>query len=102
MVLALSYGKGPLKVGISDFQYSDLKEYFKAFEAVGVHVARDGNNGEAYGASWYPNTMNPPIGERSHAPNSYYEPSNRFNLKLLLETDATELVFDEGRNLTAK
>lgn len=27
--------------------------------------------------------------------------ANRSNLKLLLETDATEIVFNEGRNLTA-
>ncbi|KAH8702741.1 hypothetical protein GQ44DRAFT_717390 [Phaeosphaeriaceae sp. PMI808] len=58
----------------------------------------DGNNGEAYGASWFPNTMNPRTGERSHARNSYYDPvSERSNLKVLLETLATELMFDKGK-----
>lgn len=102
-VLHLSYGHGPLKVGISDFQYPDIKDYFEAFQGAGAHMAQDGNNGEAYGASWYPNTMNPKTGERSHARNSYYDPiSVRSNLKLLLETTATELVFNTGKKLTAK
>jgi choline dehydrogenase-like flavoprotein len=39
--------------------------------------------------------MNPKTGERSHARNSYYDPiSQRPNLKVMLETLATELVFD--------
>ncbi|CAO2655175.1 Nn.00g102390.m01.CDS01 [Neocucurbitaria sp. VM-36] len=98
-----AYGNGPLKIGISDFQYPDVKAYFAAFKGAGAHMARDGNNGEAYGASWYPNTMNPRTGERSHARNSYYDPvSARSNLKLLTETVATELVFDSGKRLTAK
>jgi choline dehydrogenase-like flavoprotein len=98
------YGKGPLKLGISDTQYPDIKNSFKAYEGTGgVYAARDGNNGEAYGTSWYPNTMNPKTGERSHARNSYYEPvMSRSNLKVLLETVATELVFDNGIKLTAK
>ncbi|KAF1944046.1 alcohol oxidase [Clathrospora elynae] len=98
-----AYGTGPLKLGISDFQYPDLKDYFKAFKGVGANMPHDGNNGEAYGASWYPNTMNPKTGERSHARNSYYEPiATRSNLKMLLQTVATELVFDSGKKLTAK
>ncbi|KAF1846928.1 GMC oxidoreductase [Cucurbitaria berberidis CBS 394.84] len=98
-----AYGKGPLKVGISDFQFPDVKDYFKAFKGAGAHMPRDGNNGEAYGASWFPNTMNPKTGERSHARNSYYDPvSTRSNLKLWTETVATELVFESGRELTAK
>ncbi|EOA87221.1 uncharacterized protein SETTUDRAFT_89550 [Exserohilum turcica Et28A] len=98
-----AYGNGPLKLGISDFQYPDLKYYFKAFEGAGAHMPVDGNNGEGYGASWWPNTMNPETGERSHARNSYYDPvSSRSNLKVLLETMATEIVFDGSKKLTAK
>ena len=66
-------------------------------------MARDGNNGEAYGASWYPNTMNPKTGERSHARNSYYDPvSGRSNFHIMLKTIANELVFDSGKKLTAR
>jgi choline dehydrogenase-like flavoprotein len=93
-----------LKLGISDTQYPDIVNSFKAFEGTGgAHAARDGNNGEAYGTSWYPNTMNPKTGERSHARNSYYEPiMSRSNLKVLLESVATELVLDGSGKLTAK
>jgi choline dehydrogenase-like flavoprotein len=101
--VCLSYGNGPLKIGISDFQYPDIKDYFAAFKGAGAHMARDGNNGEAYGASWYPNTMNPKTGERSHARNSYYDPvSSRSNFHVMLQTVATELVFDSGKKLTAR
>jgi choline dehydrogenase-like flavoprotein len=100
------YGNGPLKIGISDFQFPDLKAYFAAFRESGADMPRDGNNGEAYGLSWYPNTMNPRTGERSHARNSYYDPiSTRPNLKIMLETLATEIVFDTNnstRKLTAR
>jgi choline dehydrogenase-like flavoprotein len=99
-----SYGKGPLKIGITDTQYSDIVDYFKAFQGTGgAYPARDGNNGEAYGTSWYPNTMNPRTGERSHARNSYYDPvMSRSNLKVALQTVATELVFDGNKKLTAQ
>ncbi|KAF2275726.1 alcohol oxidase [Westerdykella ornata] len=97
------YGNGPLKLGISDFQYPDIKDYFAAFKGAGAHRPIDGNNGEAYGAFWIPNTMNPKTGERSHARNSYYDPvSSRPNLRVLLETEATELVFDSSKKLTAR
>jgi choline dehydrogenase-like flavoprotein len=101
--MCLSYGNGPLKLGISDFQYPDIKNYFAAFKGQGAHMALDGNNGEAYGASWYPNTMNPKTGERSHARNSYYDPvSSRSNFHVMLQTIANELVFDSGKKLTAR
>jgi choline dehydrogenase-like flavoprotein len=97
-----AYGQGPLKVGISDFQYPDLKSYMAAFKGAGAHMPIDGNNGEAYGASWYANTMNPKTGERTHARNAYYDPvSSRSNLRVMLETIATELVFNGSRDLSA-
>lgn len=98
-----SYGNGPLKIGIADFQYPDIKDYFAAFKGAGAYTPVDGNNGQAYGASWFPNTMNPKTGERSHARNSYYDPiSSRSNLRVLLKTVANELVFDSSRKLTAR
>lgn len=91
------YGTGPLKLGISDFQYPDLKSFFAAFRGAGANMPVDGNNGEGYGASWWPNTMNPKTGERSHARNSYYDPvASRPNLKVMLETEATELVLEKS------
>ncbi|KAL3419549.1 GMC oxidoreductase [Phlyctema vagabunda] len=89
------YGSGPLHLGIADFQYPDLKSYFAAWRGAGVHMPEDGNNGEAYGASWFPNTMNPLTGERAHARVSYYDPiSNRTNINVLLNTLAEEIIFN--------
>jgi choline dehydrogenase-like flavoprotein len=97
-----AYGTGPLKVGISDFQYPDVKDYFAAFKGAGAQRV-DGNNGEAHGTAWYPNTMNPKTGERTHARNAYYDPiTQRKNLKVLLETLATEIVFDDKEKLLAR
>ncbi|KAF2002173.1 GMC oxidoreductase [Amniculicola lignicola CBS 123094] len=96
------YGSGPLKLGISDFQYPDIKSYFAAFWGAGAKKVQDPNNGAAYGASWYPNTMNPKTGERSHARNAYFDPiATRSNLKVVLQTVATELVFANSYSLTA-
>lgn len=95
------YGKGPLHLGISDFQYPDIKPFFAAYQGAGVKKVT-GDNGEETGISWYPNTMNPLTGERSQARNSYYDPiASRPNLKLLIRTEATELVFASGTKLVA-
>ncbi|KAF2752119.1 GMC oxidoreductase [Sporormia fimetaria CBS 119925] len=96
------YGKGPLKLGVSDFQYPDIVDYFTAFKGAGAHMARDGNNGEAYGASWYPTTYDPRTGERSHARNAYHDPIiSRQNFKVMLQTVADELVFASSYRLQA-
>lgn len=92
---AAAYGTGPLKLGISDFQYPDIKSYWAAFEGQGARRLVDGNNGDNAGASWYPNTMNPKTGERQHARLAYYDTvASRSNLHTMLETVANELVFD--------
>lgn len=93
---AFRYGDGPLTVGIPDFQYPDVNDYFAAFKGVGAHRPLDGNNGEAYGASWYPQTFDPRTGKRTHARNAYYDPiTNRANLEVKLHTMADELAFQK-------
>lgn len=110
---AAAYGTGPLKLGIADFQYKDIKDYWAAFEGEGTRRLIDGNNGDNAGGSWYPNTMDPRTGERQHARLAYYDTiSSRANLHVLLENVATELVFDinsskrlvarESRSLTRR
>ncbi|KAF2627375.1 GMC oxidoreductase [Macroventuria anomochaeta] len=94
---AAAYGTGPLKLGIADFQYPDIKSYWAAFEGQGARRLVDGNNGDNAGASWYPNTMNPKTGERQHARLAYYDTvASRLNLHTLLGTVANELVFDNN------
>lgn len=95
-----TYGNGPLAVSITDTQYPDIKDYWAAWKATGVHVPEDGNNGEAYGPSWYANTMDKKTGRRAHARYAYIDPiAQRTNLKILTKTTAQKVVF--SKNLTA-
>lgn len=95
-----TYGSGPLKVSITDTQYGDLKAYWAAWKATGVHVPIDGNAGEAYGPSWYPNTMDKTTGRRAHARYAYYDPikESRSNLQVEVKTTVQEIVFDDSKN----
>jgi choline dehydrogenase-like flavoprotein len=93
-----TYGNGPLKVSITDAQYPDVKDYWKAWKATGVHVPVDGNNGEAYGPSWFGNTMDKTTGRRAHARYAYIDPiSERTNLKIITKTTAQKIIFEEGK-----
>ncbi|KAJ4383677.1 hypothetical protein N0V86_001732 [Didymella sp. IMI 355093] len=100
---ASTYGKGPLKVSVTSNQYADLKDYWKAWKAMGVHVPEDGNNGEAYGPSWYPNTMDATTGRRAHARYAYYDPikSTRTNLRIATKTTVQKILFDGKDKPTA-
>ncbi|PPJ61281.1 hypothetical protein CBER1_09321 [Cercospora berteroae] len=94
-----AYGDGPLPVSITDSQYPDTKDYWAAWRATGVHVPIDGNNGEAYGPSWYPNTMDKTTGRRAHARYAYIDPiSQRKNLKVLTGTTAEKIVFGDANS----
>jgi choline dehydrogenase-like flavoprotein len=92
-----AYGNGPLTVSITDAQFPDVKDYWAAWKATGVHVPKDGNNGEAYGPSWYANTMDKKTGRRAHARYAYIDPiSSRTNLKILTGTTAQKIIFKDG------
>jgi choline dehydrogenase-like flavoprotein len=97
-----TYGNGPLTVSITDNQYDDIKDYWAAWKASGVHVPLDGNNGEAYGPSWYANTMDATTGRRAHARYAYIDPikSSRPNLKIITGTTAQKIVFDDKKKPT--
>ncbi|KAF1936568.1 choline dehydrogenase-like protein [Clathrospora elynae] len=93
-----TYGNGPLKVSITSNQYADIKDYWAAWKASGVYVPEDGNNGEAYGPSWYANTMDATTGRRAHARYAYYDPiQSRTNLHILLKTTANKIIFDDSK-----
>ncbi|KAF2791287.1 GMC oxidoreductase [Melanomma pulvis-pyrius CBS 109.77] len=97
------YGSGPLSVSITSNQYPDVKDYWKAWKATGVHVPVDGNNGEAYGPSWYGNTMDATTGRRAHARYAYYDPiSKRTNLKIMLKTTAQKIIFSDDKKAVAR
>jgi len=93
------YGNGPLTVSITDTQYEDIKSYWAAWKASGVPIPVDGNAGDAYGPSWFANTMDKKTGRRAHARYAYYDPiaNSRSNLKLQLKTNANEIIFDDSK-----
>lgn len=94
-----TYGKGPLTVSITDNQYDDIKDYWAAWKAMGLHVPVDGNNGEAFGPSWYPNTMDATTGRRAHARYAYIDPiSGRTNLRIRTKTTVQRIVFDDEKD----
>ena len=96
-----TYGNGPLKVSITDAQYPDSKDYWKAWKATGVHIPVDGNSGEAYGPSWFGNTMDKTTGRRAHARYAYIDPiSERTNLKILTKTTAQKIIFQDEKKPT--
>lgn len=96
-----TYSNSPLTVSITDSQFKDVKDYWRAWKASGVHVPVDGNKGEAYGASWYPNTMDKATGQRAHSRYAYLDPiTSRTNLKVLLKSTVTEIIFDDKKNPT--
>ncbi|KAJ4983132.1 Oxygen-dependent choline dehydrogenase 7 [Stagonosporopsis vannaccii] len=96
-----TYGNGPLAVSITDTQYPDIKDYWAAWKATGVHVPEDGNNGEAYGPSWYANTMDKKTGRRAHARYAYIDPiAQRTNLKILTKTTAQKIIFNKSLTAT--
>lgn len=98
---ASTYGKGPLSVSITSTQFADVKDYWKAWKATGVHVPQDGNNGEAYGPSWYPNTMDATTGRRAHARYAYYDPiKSRSNLKILTKSTVQKITFNDNKKPT--
>lgn len=97
------YGKGPLTVAVPSNQYADVNDYWKAWRATGVFQPEDGNNGEAHGPSWFPNTMDVKTGRRAHARYAYYDPiqKTRTNLRILTKTTSQRILFDSKDKPTA-
>ncbi|KAF1837147.1 choline dehydrogenase-like protein [Decorospora gaudefroyi] len=92
------YGSGPLPVSITSTQYEDIKDYWAAWRASGVSIPEDGNAGDAYGPSWYANTMDATTGRRAHARYAYYDPIQaRRNLKIMTGTTANKILFDRRK-----
>lgn len=73
---------------------------FKAWEQLGIPLPIDGANGEAIGAFWMPNSVDPESRTRSYARTAYYEPNKgRSNFHLLTGKTVTKLVL-KGKKVT--
>jgi choline dehydrogenase-like flavoprotein len=90
----------PLLVSLSIVQrfrpviHPSTGNFLAAIKEFGSHVPRDGGSGDALGAFWIPNTLDPSSMTRSYARSGYYNPaSRRTNLHLLTSTTATKILF---------
>ncbi|CAG8702477.1 12707_t:CDS:2, partial [Acaulospora colombiana] len=76
-----------------DMRYHEL--FLKAIQQFGSHVPYDYASGDALGAYWAPNTLDPVSRTRSYARTAYYEPAkSRQNLHLLPGNTVTQIIFD--------
>lgn len=70
----------------------DLEDWFTAFTQLGIKILKDGASGNAIGAFWVPNSLDPKNQTRSYA-RLYYEASKeRPNYHILTGTTVTKLV----------
>ncbi|CAG8689930.1 5588_t:CDS:2, partial [Acaulospora colombiana] len=68
--------------------------FLKVFKEYGSHVPRDGASGDALGAFWVPNSLDPSEMIRSYARNAYYDPiTGRSNFHLLTGMTASKIIF---------
>lgn len=69
--------------------------FFKAWQQLGISTPKDGANGGAIGAFWFPSSVDPRDRTRSYARTAYYEPhKGRSNFHLLTGKTVTKLVLD--------
>lgn len=91
---------GPIHASYPPFLYPATRNFLAAMKEFGTHVPRDGGSGDALGAFWLPNTLDPSSMTRSYARRGYYDPaSGRSNLHLLTSTTATKILFS-GKTAT--
>ncbi|KAM7205373.1 putative GMC oxidoreductase [Naviculisporaceae sp. PSN 640] len=96
-----AFGRGPLHVKISSFQYPDIATFWRALKnQVGVAVPGGANVGNGPGAYWTPSTIDGRTETRATSRSAYYDPikSNRPNLHLLTGQTATEILFHPPKN----
>lgn len=85
---------GPIHSSYPPFLYPVIRNFLAVFEEFGSRVPRDGGSGDALGAFWVPNTLDPSTMTRSFARTGYYNPAaKRRNLHLLTGTTATKILF---------
>ncbi|KAK4223093.1 putative GMC oxidoreductase [Podospora fimiseda] len=98
------YGKGPLQLHISDFQYPGVVTFWDAIRnQPGSTVGLDINAGEGPGGYWTITTIDARNQTRYTARSAYYDPvhKTRPNLKLVTGQTATKILFSRSKPLTA-
>ncbi|KAH8148810.1 uncharacterized protein LAJ45_07153 [Morchella importuna] len=93
--------KGPVMSSMPTYYYPAMKFVFKAWKQLGIPYSRDGTNGNALGAFYFSNSVDPVTRTRSYARTAHYEPvKGRPNLHLLTGQTVTKLVI-EGKKASA-
>lgn len=78
------------------FQYPGTVEQVKTWEGMpGVEFPSDSGSGET-GVYWYPQFMDPELGERSYARTGHYSNSERDNYHVVTNSKAIRVVIDDG------
>ncbi|KAK4168294.1 putative GMC oxidoreductase [Cladorrhinum sp. PSN259] len=98
------YGKGPLQLHISDFQYPDTATFRDAIRnQPGSRVLPDPNVGLGPGGYWATVTIDPRNQTRCTARSAYYDPvfKTRPNLNIVTGQIATKILFGRSKPLTA-
>ncbi|KAG8851209.1 hypothetical protein FRB91_008187 [Serendipita sp. 411] len=92
--------KGPVQSSYPPFLYPAVKLFLRAIRQFGSHVPYDYASGDALGAYWAPNTLDPVSRTRSYARTAYYDPiKSRSNLHLLPNNTVTNIIFN-GKTAT--
>ncbi|KAF4547877.1 GMC oxidoreductase-like protein 7 [Elsinoe fawcettii] len=92
-----AYGNGPINPALTNFQFPDIKKFWKAWKDSGVPTPKEHGLGDAVGAFWMPSAIDVAAGRRSDARYEYYNPvANRTNLQLLTNSAVTEVLFQNG------
>jgi choline dehydrogenase-like flavoprotein len=93
---ASAYGTtGPLQASFPNYDFPNTKVTWEAFRSGGYPTPEEHAAGDAVGAFWIPNALNPDTQTRSDARRTYYDSvKRRPNLKLVTNVSATEVLFD--------
>ncbi|KIM21072.1 GMC oxidoreductase [Serendipita vermifera MAFF 305830] len=85
---------GPIQASYPPYLYPAVKNFLAAWEEFGTHIPIDGTSGDALGAFWTANTLNPDGNVRSYARTAHYDPiESRSNLHLLTAYAVTKVLF---------
>jgi choline dehydrogenase-like flavoprotein len=94
---ASAYGSGPIAASFPPFDYADMKDIWASWRAAGVPLPTEHASGNAVGAYWTPNSLQPDNQTRSDARNAYYDPvQGRHNLVLAQGRTVNEILFKPG------
>lgn len=99
------YGtNGPIQVSYPTFEYQDIKTVWKSWYAEKLTFPREHASGDAVGAYWIPNNIDPKEVRRSHARLAYYDPvASRPNLHLVTGQNVNKIIIEKDKkgSLTA-